>query len=88
MTRYFPDVQIQRIPQGTGLNPVTGRRRFPAFFPFARAIDVTYTYDDANRLCQIVDAIGVRTNMTYDTGPVVADADEPVVIETKPEKRP
>ena len=46
----------------------------------------TYDYDSPDRLCQTVDCIGMRTNMTYDTGPLANEADEPVVIETKSEK--
>jgi hypothetical protein len=50
-------------------------------------VHVTYTYDAATPSL-LVDVQGMRTNMTYDTGPVQAEADEPVVIEIKPENKP
>jgi hypothetical protein len=45
----------------------------------------SFAYDSSNRLHQTLDALGVRTNLTYDTGPVVAEADEPVMVEARPE---
>lgn len=39
-----------------------------------------FSYDSADARLLPVEPTGVRTNMTYDTGPQQAEADRPVIV--------